>query len=230
MQAHERHLTKRDREILDFVNRYRIGTEELIAEQLFGETDRLKNVGRVLRRLEQRRLLAKESWDKGLSYFTLTPRGCRVLGLPPRTPRSQSEQTLPVALAEASYCVRAGEERLTAKEFTETYPELSQPGMRSSSYVLVDTPDDMKLEMLLVDRGGAARRIRSRVRRVIKQRSVLPHFVSLMEVGRFRVNVLTGTEEQRAKVLWQVDKDPFELVEVVVTVVPELADILLLRK
>ena len=230
MQAHERHLTKRDREILDFVNRYRIGTEELIAERVFAQTDSLKNVGRVLRRLEQRKLLAKESWDKGFSYFTLTPRGCRSLGLPPRTPRPQSEQSLPVVLAEAYYCVRHREERLTSKEFAEVYPELWKPGMRSSSYVLVDTPDDLKLEMLLVDRGGAARRIRSRVRRVIAQRSVLPDFVSLMEVGRFRLNVLTGTEEQRDKILWQVAKQSFELVEVVATVVPELAHILLLRK
>ena len=121
MKEHERHLTKRDREILDFVNRYRIGTEELLAEQVFSKQESLKNVSRVLRRLEHRQLLARESWDKGLSYFTLTPRGCRTLGLSPRTPRPLTEQSLPVVLAVAFYCVRHREERLTSQEFTEQH-------------------------------------------------------------------------------------------------------------
>lgn len=230
MRVHQRHLTPRDMEILEFVCRYRIGTVEMLAEQVFSDKDSWENIRRVLRRLERRGLLRRESWDRGFSYYVLTPRGCRVLGISPRTPRPLTEQSLPVVLAIAYYCVRHGEERLTAKEFAELYPSFWQPGMRSSSYALVDTPDGLKLELLVVDRGGAARRIRSRVRRAIKQRCVLPDFETLMEIERFRLNVLTGTTEQRDKIDRQLDKESFAPVEVVSTIVPELAEILLLRK
>ena len=229
MKNRERHLSKRDRSILAFVARYRIGTDELLVRQCFAAGSSLKNVARVVLRLEKRGLLRKRQWGKGLAYVTLTPRGCRAIGLPSRTPRRLTEQSLPVVLAVASYCVRNGLERLTCREFSELYPELWRPGMRSSSYLLVQTPSGLKLEMIVVDRGGAARRVRSRVRRIIAQRSGLPDFVSLMESGRFRVQILTGTEEQQTKIRRQVEKQSFENVEVATTVVPELADILLLR-
>ena len=223
-------LSKRDRRILRFVNRYRVGTIDLLRQEVFTEANSRKNISRVLRRLQKRKLLAKESWDKGLSYVTLTSRGCRAIDLPARTPRLLTEQSLPTVLAVAFYCVRHGEERLTCREFSRLYPNLRTPGMRSSSYLLVDSSDDMKLEMLLVDRGGAPRRIRSRVRRAIAERVVVPDFALLMELGRFQLNVLCGTEEQRDKILRQVEKDSFEPVRVVAHVVPELAEILLLRK
>ena len=172
-----------------------------------------------------------ESAGTGVTTTTRPRRAVAgVLGLPPQTPEPLSEQSLPAVLAVAYYCVGHGEQRLTAKEFAELYPSLWQPGMRSSSYVLVDTPDGLKLELLLVDRGGAARRIRSRVRRLIKQRSRLPDFVTLMEVQRFRLNVLTGSKEQRDRICRQVAKESFAPVEVVSTVIPELAQLLLLRK
>lgn len=230
MKPYERYLTARDMEILDFVHRYRLGTEGMLAEQVFTVGNSKRNIRRVLGRLERRLLLRRERWDKGYWYYTPTPRSCRLLGLPPQTPEPLTEQSLPTVLAVAYYCVGHGEQRMTAKEFAELYPSLWQPGMRSSSYVLVDTPDGLKLELLLVDRGGAARRIRSRVRRVIKQRSRLPDFVTLMEVERFRVNVLTGSDEQRDRIHRQLQKESFAPVEVVSTVVPELAEILLLRK
>ena len=229
-KAHRKHLNDRDLQILEFVNRYRVGTVKLLAHDVFGTTDNLKNVRRVLRRLERRGLVEKESWDNGLFYFVLTPQGCRVLELSPRTSRPLTEQSLPAVLAVAFHCVRRGEERMTCQEFMKLYPELWKPGLRSSSYVLAETQDGLKLELLLVDRGGAARRIRSRVRRAITQRNGLSEFASLMEVGRFRINFLTGTNEQRCKIVRQIEKESFKPVEVCATVVPELAEILLLRK
>lgn len=230
MKEQERHLTERDLAMLQFVFRYRIGTEDLFAREFFPKTGSLKNVKRVVHRLEQRGLLRKESPAKGFAYYTLTPRGCRVLGLSPRTPRSLTEQSLPVVLAIAFYCVRQRLQRLTSKEFSDLYPELWRLGLRSSSYVLVDTPTGLKLEMLLIDRGGMARRIRGRVRRAIAQRSGLPDFVSLIQAGRFRLRVLTATAERQNKIRWHIRRQSFGPVEVTTAVVPELADILLLRK
>ena len=56
-KAHRKHLNDRDLQILEFVNRYRVGTVKLLAHDVFGTTDNLKNVRRVLRRLERRGLL-----------------------------------------------------------------------------------------------------------------------------------------------------------------------------
>ena len=230
MKPHERYLTSRDTKVLEFVHRYRLGTVDMLAEEVFSMDESGQNIRRVLRRLEQRGLLRRERWEKGLSYYTPTPRSCQLFGLSPQTPQPLTEQSLPAVLAVAYYCVRHRQQRLTAKEFAQLYPSLWRPGMQSSNYVLVETHDDLKLELLIVDRGGAARRVRSRVRRAIKQRAVLPDFVTLMEIGRFRLNVLTGTEEQSDKVQHQLDKESFAPVEVVSTIVPELAEILLLRK
>ena len=230
MHEHERYLTERDLAMLDFVFRYRAGTEDMFSCQFFPETDSHKNVTRVLGRLQGRGLLRKESCDHGLSYYTLTPRGYRALGLAPRTPRPLTEQSLPVVLAVAFYCVGNGLRRLTCKEFTELYPELWRPGMRASNYLLVDIDGKLRLELLLVDRGGAAHRINARVRRVIAQRKGLPKFHALMKAGRFRITVLTGTREQARKIERRVRRRPFGPIEVTTFVIPELADLLMLRK
>jgi len=229
-QKRESRLSVRDRDILEFAERYRICTVDLVAKGVFTEVTSRKNVSRVLHRLRQRGCLSKESWDKGFSYYRVTSRGCLAIHAPARSPRTLSEQSLPTVLATAFYCVRHGEERLTCREFASLYPNLWTSSQRSSNYVIAGTEDDLHLEMLLVDRGGAPRRIRSRVRRAIAQRLSVPDFAALMEIGRFRLNVLTATERQKDKILVQVAKDSFEPVDVVSTVVPELAEMLLLRK
>jgi hypothetical protein len=230
MKKHERHLTERDREILKFVERYRIGTSELLGKQCFDSGTTLENVNRVLQRLERRGLIRRVISTNRYSYGTVTRRTLEHLGEEPRTPRPLTEQTLPSALAVATYCVAKGIRRLTSKEFAEFYPELWRPGMRSSNYLLVDIDGKLRLELLLVDRGGAAHRISSRVRRVIAQRKGLPKFHALMKAGRFRVTVLTGTEEQAAKIERRVSRRPFGPIEVITFVIPELAELLMLRR
>jgi hypothetical protein len=96
--------------------------------------------------------------------------------------------------------------------------------------VLVDIDGKLRLEMLLVDRGGAAHRINSRVRRVIAQRKGLPNFHALMNAGRFRITVLTGTQEQASKIQRRVSRRPFGPIEVTTFVIPELAELLMLRR
>jgi hypothetical protein len=136
---------------------------------------------------------------------------------------------LPPALAIAAYCVREGVARLTDREFRELYPELWRPGLRSSSYYLIDTPDGLKLGMFLIDRGGTPRRIKGKIRRVITQRISLPAFVSLMEARRFRLTLLTGLVSQQDNFRRQLGRLPFPEVEVEVALVPELGELLSAR-
>lgn len=135
---------------------------------------------------------------------------------------------MPKHLAIATYCVTKGVERLTKHEFVERHPELTRPGKGNGNYTLINVDGYIKLELLVVDRGGAAHRIRSRVRRLIAQRKGMPHFVALMQAGKFRITVLTATPEQRWKILRRIG-DSFEPIEVTAFVIPELADLLMLR-
>lgn len=229
MKKHARYLTRRDKEILEFIVRYRVGTNTLVRDYCFeGETS-LKNVDRVLLRLVRRKLIKRIQLDEGRAYYTMTRRGLALSTDQPRTPESLTEDTLPRLLAIATYCVANDLERFTKQEFAEKHPELTRPGKGNCNYTLAEVDGCTKLELLLVDRGGAAHRIRSRVRRVIAQRKGLPHFLALMQAGRFRITVLTATQEQRWKVLRRVG-DSFNPIEVTAFVIPQLADLLMLRK
>lgn len=230
MQEHLRHLTARDHEILEFLVRYRVGTVKLLQEACFESDTTCENVSRVLKRLSRRGLIDCVTSPGAFSYCTPTRRAVEVIADDPRTPRPLTEQTLPVALAVASSCVERGTDRLTAKEFAELYPELWRPGMRASSYVLVETDGKLRLELVIVDRGGAAHRIKSRVRRVIAQRKGLPKFHALMKAGRFQIAVLTGTGEQAEKIRRRVARQPFAPVEVTTHVIPELAELLMRKR
>jgi hypothetical protein len=91
-----------------------------------------------MQRLEQRGLIRRVISTKGYTYCVATRRTLEFVGDEPRTPRPLTEQTLPVALAVATYCVAKGIDRLTTKEFVQLYPELWRPGMRACNYLLVD--------------------------------------------------------------------------------------------
>ena len=225
----EQTLTNRDRRMLDFVDRYRLATNDLFRRVFFAGPNRGTTVARVVRKLVRRGLLRMVEYATGQSYVVLTRRGCRAIGAPDRAPRPLTEQSLPVALAIAAHCVRAGLVRFKDREFRERYPELWRPGLRSSSYFLFDTPQGLQLGMFLVDRGGTARRIKGKIRRLITQRDPLPAFGSLIEASRFRVTVLTGLPAQKQNIRRHLGRLRFRKVEVEVALVPELGELLTMR-
>jgi hypothetical protein len=230
MKRYERYLRERDREILSFVARHRATTPEMVEELCFSETRAQRaNAARVLRRLIRRRLLRKVPYAPMRSYLVITRRGLRLLGLPDRSPRPLTEQSLPVVLAIAWFCVRHKVERLTNREFRETYPELWRPALRSSNYYLTDSPDGLKLGLILVDRGGTARRIRTKIRRIIAQRSSLPHFLVLIKHHHFRLTVLTGLPAQERCIRRHLRRGSFHGVAVDTAVIPELGELLILK-
>lgn len=229
MEKYERYLTARDKAILDFITRYRIGTNTLVRDSCFQSDVGLKNVDRVLLRLARRDLLRKWPLDVGQWYCTMTRRGLALKDDRAKTPTPLTEQTLPIALATANYCVANGVRRLTRDEFVKRFPEFTRPGICSANYALRKTESGFQLELLVVDRGGAAHRIRSRARRLISQRKDMGPFASLMRAGKFRITVLTATPEQRWKIMRRIG-DSFGPIEVKSFVIPELADLLMLRK
>lgn len=227
MDQPEKNLTARDRKVLAFVGRYRAVTVRMIWNRHFPNTSP-DNAARVVRRLVRRKLLEKVVCGAELSYIVPKRLGLSIAGLEPRTPRPFSEQSLPVVLAIASYCVTNGLDRFTNSEFCDLYPELNQPGLRSSNYVLVDSSSGPKLQLLVVDRGGTPRRIKGRVRRMIAQRKGLPAFASLMDAGRLEIKVLVGTREQQTRINDYIQRHSFGSVAVTTSLVLELGNILMI--
>jgi hypothetical protein len=223
------YLTRRDRQLLQFVARYRAATEALIRRALFSDASRRANVQRVVRRLVRQGLLHQVSLAPGQKYLVLTRRGCRVLNVSDRAPRPLTEQSLPAVLAIAWFCVRAGVTRFTDYEFRQRYPELWKTGLRSSAYYLTQTPQGLKLGMFLVDRGGTPRRLKGKIRRLITQRASLPAFAALIAAKRFHVTVLTGLPAQQQHLRRHLKRRFFRRVEVEAALIPELGELLTLR-
>ncbi|TWU34885.1 hypothetical protein [Novipirellula artificiosorum] len=230
MKRHERYLSKRDKRVLRFLYRYRAATQMILQEACFSKTDSDANGKRVLKRLESQKLIQQHRSVNGFDYVTITVRGMRTMGFPARSQRSLTEQSLPVVLAVAEYCVSMRLERQTVAEFRDLYPELWWDGARSANYVRIKSQDGVKIRMLLIDRGGAARRIRSRVNRVIAQRSRLPKFKLLIQAGRFEIVVLTGLPEQQAKIAKQIERSSFGAVAVSTALIPGLSSLLTLSR
>lgn len=223
------YLTRRDRRLLDFLARYRAVTEEMLRRVFFRGSSRKANTHRVVRRLVRQGVVHQAALRPGCRYLTLTRRGRRLLGLPARTPRPLTEQSLPAVLAIGWFCIRTGATRLTDKELRQRYPELWKPGLRSSAYFLAQTPQGLKLGLFLLDRGATPRRVKGKIRRLITQRASLPAFAALIDAKRFQITVLTGLASQRQSLLRHLKRRCFKRVEIEVALIPELGELLTLR-
>jgi hypothetical protein len=112
----------RDWGILDFVHRYKVATDDLLAQKFFGLEKRNTNVLRVTRKLVERNYLKRFAFGGHETYLMPTRKGCRAIDQPDRTPKPLTEQALPAALAMAYYCVRHGVQRFRASEWKRLYP------------------------------------------------------------------------------------------------------------
>lgn len=229
MAKRQPYLTRRDRQLLQFVARYRAATEALLRRALFGQPSKRANVHRVVRRLVRQGLLNQVTLAPGQKYVVLARRGYRVLKMSARTPRPLTEQSLPAVLAIAWFCVRTGVSRFTDLEFRQRYPELWKAGLRSSAYYLTQTPQGLKLGLFLVDRGGTPRRLKGKIRRLITQRASLPAFAALIAAKRFHITILTGLPAQRQHLRRHLKRRFFRRVEIEVALIPELGELLTLR-
>lgn len=229
MPERKPYLTRRDRLLLQFIARYRAATEEMLRRVLPGMSSGRGSIHRVVRRLVRQGLVQQVPLRPGQSYLVLTRRGCRAIGVSDRARRPLTEQSLPAVLAIAWYCLRTGVTRLTDHEFRQRYPALWKPGLRSSAYYLVETPQGLKLGLFLVDRGATPRRIKGKLRRLITQRSSLPAFAAIIGAKRLRITVLTGLPTQQQRIRRHLKRPFFRRAEIEVTLIPELGELLTLR-
>jgi len=85
------YLMNRDRDILEFVHRYKVATDDLLAQKFFGLERRNRNVLRVSRKLVERNLLKRMALGGRDTYLVLTRRGCKSIGVLDRSPRPMTE-------------------------------------------------------------------------------------------------------------------------------------------
>ncbi len=226
-QTHQ--LTVRDREILQFIARYRLATDGILRQKFFGDVQDHGPVRKVALRLVLRNYLREFTLRDRLSYYVLAPRGCRALGIRAKEPRPFTEQSLPAALAIAYFCVANGVIRYTAAEFRERYPEYCRPGLQSSAYFMEETESKVSLNMLLVDRGVAPRGLLRKVGKVIGQRYKLRPLARLIQKRRFGIVVLTGLPAKKHDLDKAISEKHRGPVRVRVEVVPELGTLLTQR-
>ena len=229
MKKWQRHLTERDREILRFAGRYRAFTRDMVHERFFEGQGRA-NAVRVLTRLVRRGLLRRVPFDPPRNYFVPTARGNRTIGFSDFPPRLLTEQSLPVAMAIAWYCVHAKVERFTNREFRETHPELWCPALKSSCYYRKDTAEGRKLGLFLIDRGGTPRRIKGKIGRFVWQRKAIPGFADLIRSRRFQITVLTGLASQQDAIARKLGGKSYRRVKVQTACIEELGELLTYRR
>ena len=83
--------------------------------------------------------------------------------------------------------------------------------------------------MFLIDRGGTAHRIKSKVMKFVKQREDLKCFMSLIKGGRVQITVLTGLEGQQRIVERYLGGDSLWGIRVRTALVPELGELLTMK-
>ena len=82
MSARKPYVTRRDKRILAFIERYRAVTCEMLLKTDLLASSRPANVRRIIRRLAAQRLINYYHYRSGQQCLTISRRGCAALGLP----------------------------------------------------------------------------------------------------------------------------------------------------
>jgi hypothetical protein len=242
MRKGTQHLTDRDRNILEFVHRYKVANDDLLARKFFGLERRNTNLLRVTRKLIERNFLKRFTFGGRETYLMPTRKGCHAIGQLDRTPKPMTEQSLPAALAMAYYCVRHGVQRFRASEWKRNYPHMHRQGLDASRfYARVEDhvfedhdPNDeddywFKLGVFMVDSGGAAHRIKSKISKFLKERENLELFMDLVDDGLVQITILTGLDGQQRIVNRHLGGDTFCGARVKTALIPELGELLTMK-
>jgi hypothetical protein len=220
-------LTARDCDILKFIHRHRLGTDEILRHAFFPDCQENRPVRKVMRRLVERKFLREYSPAAGAFYYVLAPRGARALGEKPREPRPLTEQSLPGTLAVAAYCAVAKLNFFTAQKFAAKYPYFCKKGMKTSGYFVEETKHGLVVGFFITDRATKRRKMLSKIRRVIRVRYRIDDFAKLIQARRFVILILTGHEAKKQELERAIARRHRGPVQVRVEVVPELGTLLM---
>ena len=220
-------MRERDLTILKFTWRYRLGIPEVFHRRFFdGSTP--KAAERVITRLMKEGVLQSFILYGANRYYTLTPKGARVLGVSEKwleKPMGPQALIQNVSILAACCLGPAARERMTAEEFTERFPGLVVRGLSSSRYYLdrEESGGSVRLGLFLPDFQSDVRRLVRKVRREFDRRLRHKEWNGLIHNNLFVVTVLTAFpgKADRLDQLLSRERWPYRI-----EVVPSIANLL----
>ena len=222
----------RDAAILEHLRRYHLTTPEVL-HRLFFPGAGLNAVRKVTSRLIRERRISPATLYEQRKYFVLTPREAERLGEHRSIGRKFEYQGLVNAYGLLSFCVAAGVQKFTVKEFAATFPEFVIPGVRSGNYYLEpeQTPGGLKnrLAFIHVDYGTTPETIVKKVRKILSRAYTRPEFSRLIQTGNFIVTVVCPTEAKAEEIKAALSTEPPSPVRFRISAVPDLGELLVRR-
>ncbi|HBE71967.1 MAG TPA: hypothetical protein DDW52_27830 [Planctomycetaceae bacterium] len=221
----EQTFRTRDLAIVEFVRRYRLATNRIIASQLLPGRS-LNAVAKVTARLCKAQILNRYIFIPPETYFRLGAHAIGSLGLSSRLSESLGPQSLPTDYATLVYATSdtARRRRLTSDEVVEYMPWL--PEELSQSPYCVDAKG--QLELVRVDLGGSPQHVARKTTQASHDRLDVPQVAELAAASRFRVVVLTTSKEKSKAISTAlVACGCTDAVRVHIAVIPRLSFLLL---
>lgn len=183
----------RDGEIVDFVLRYRLGTNAAIHRTIFVDQS-INAVTKVTARLCACGLLRRYPLIPPETYFTVGPEVVRQYGISPRRTEPLGPQALPIEYGVLMYATHSNQprRRLTPADIADCMQWMPE-GFRRTPYCLTE---DGRLELIRVDLGGSPQHVARKVAKDVSARLEVGELAELVAANRFQVVILTTTNEK----------------------------------
>lgn len=184
-------MSDRDEKIIQFTDRYRLGTNSAFHRMIFtGQS--MNAVTKVTARMCRQGWLCRYPLIPPEDYFTLGPAAVRQLGHSLRRSEPLGPQALPIDYAVLLYATHGDRVRLHVAELKSYAPWLPDelthlPYCRTSGGVL---------ELIRVDLGGSPQHIAKKAATDCSRRLEVPEFRQLVDADRFQLVVLTTTSSK----------------------------------
>lgn len=152
-----KHLSNRDRRIVDHTIRYRLTTNEVI-QDLFLRGRQPNAVTKVTARLCHWGYLGKFPLVPPRSYFLPARRAVQEFGVPVAKTYPLGPQSLPTEYGVLAYAASGGKPllRLTPAELRRHYPTFPDAWFDAAHCLRAETGSRTLLELVRIDLGGAA--------------------------------------------------------------------------
>ncbi|MDE2505799.1 MAG: hypothetical protein KGM43_01165 [Planctomycetota bacterium] len=159
--------------------------------------------------------------------YAPSPKAARLQGLDPkRFMRPPGPQAISDRLTIAMFCQKKGVELLTRGEFATSFPEQAEcSGICHSRYFRDTSKPQPMLTVIVPDYGSSVRRTARKARREIDKRKKHEAFRDLIYFNLFQVALVTLFDFKARAIAEALKRDTFPKT---ITVIPELADLLLL--
>jgi hypothetical protein len=214
-------LSSEDLALLKYVARYRLTTSEALSRlpvMRSGNSNPEAVVEGTLKRLREK-CLAAERLTGQKKYYRLTTEAARLIGVPEEVSKPLGPQALPKAYGILDFCQisRKNERpRYLRTELQRDYPEFWKEWLPKSSSFYTDYCVDSNgreewLSKIQVDLGGDYQRLLVTCREIVDDAKSRPGLDELIEVGCYRIALVTGEQGKKASIDQALLAKPLEV-------------------